>query len=188
MMIFEFFFMCAFLGITLIVGLIGGLATHAEMSTDSSSACDDLAKSSLKNSQTIAQCKEAEKQTLNHINQAKTAIPIVDNVGKIILYVAIGLLITYLPRFFYFCKLCGYNCCGNDTSSSRQGLATGMWGLVISSFLSSLLVVVINLAILKTIDPSVVHIIIYFAVQALFAIWWLTDIKKWVQNKKEIEA
>ena len=46
--------MCGFLGVTLMVGIIGGLASHAEMSTDSSSACDDLAKSSLGKSQNIA--------------------------------------------------------------------------------------------------------------------------------------
>jgi len=55
--------------------------------------------------------------------------------GNVMMYVAIGMLVGYLPRFIYLAKLCGYVCCGgkaSDTAADRQQLVTAMNALLIS--------------------------------------------------------
>ena len=59
------------------------------------------------------------------------------------------MIVLYLPRFYYLCKLYGWCCCGkkNDTSQDRHGVVKGLWGFVISAGLTFLAILILILAL-----------------------------------------
>jgi len=106
------------------------------------------------------------------------------------MYVAIGLIVAYIPRLFYLGKLCGYVCCGGkvkDTSDDRQGCVIAMNALLISHIMTAVLAVVISAATGADF-ASVIPNILSAVVGVLVTLWWRMDIMKWVQNKKDLEA
>jgi len=73
----------------------------------------------------------------------------VKSTGDSLMYVAIGLIVAYIPRLFYLGKLCGYVCCGGkvkDTSDDRQGCVIAMNALLISHIMTAVLAVIITAA------------------------------------------
>ena len=66
------------------------------------------------------------------------------------MYVAIGMIVAYIPRLYYLCKLCGWNCCGGktkDTSTDRYALVQAMNALLVSDVLTCILTIIITLAV-----------------------------------------
>jgi len=107
------------------------------------------------------------------------------------MYVAIGMIVAYLPRLYYLCKLCGYNCCGGktkDTSTDRYALVQAMNALIVSIILTAILTIVITLAVGGNFAGSVLSTVIQSIINGLFVLWWRMDISKWVENKKAMEA
>lgn len=57
--------------------------------------------------------------SMNYASMSKSF----DSSASNLKYVAIGMIVAYIPRMFYMVKLCGYNCCGGktkDTSNDRE--------------------------------------------------------------------
>ena len=105
-------------------------------------------------------------------------------------YVAIGMLIAEIPRLYYLCLLCGYCCCGGkakDTAADRAKLKTAMEALIVSLLLSIVLIVVITLAAGGSFG-GVMHFLLSYIIDIVFALWWRMDIMKWIDNKKAIEG
>ena len=64
-------------------------------------------------------------------------------------YIAIGMIVAYIPRMYYLVKLCGYNCCGGktkDTSKDREELVLAMNALMVSTILAVVLTIIIAAA------------------------------------------
>jgi len=70
--------------------------------------------------------------------------------GNFLFYVALGLLVAEIPRFAYLYKLFVFTFCEGkvrDLSSDRQGLVDAMHLLLLNQILSTLLIVIIVLAL-----------------------------------------
>ena len=79
------------------------------------------------------------------------------------MYVAIGMLVAYIPRLAYMCKLFGYNCCGGktkDTSTDRYGLVQAMNALIVSIIFTAILTIIITIAVGGDFAGSVMSTII----------------------------
>jgi hypothetical protein len=107
------------------------------------------------------------------------------------MYVAIGLIVGYIPRFYYLAKLCGYVCCGgkvNDTVHDREQLILAMNGLFISQLITGILVIVVALAVGASFSGQVVNQIINNIIGMLITLWWRSDCQKYVAAKKAVQA
>jgi hypothetical protein len=97
--------------------------------------------------------------------------------GNAMMYVAIGMIVGYLPRFYYLAKLCGYVCCGgktSDTVNDREQLVLAMNGLIISQILSAALIIIVTAAAGGTFGP-VTNMIINAIIGLLITFWWRMD-------------
>ena len=163
MILVEVCYLVYFIVAVLLVGFAGFLAMGLaedqmmvyESTTQTSPACEPKAPLSFETKQAAAKCKKAEAQYMAEM-KADTLTNDQLNLGMDLFHVAIGMLIAYIFRLYYLCKLCGWVCCGksSDTSKDRHGLVKAMWGFIISAVLSGILVILIPVIKNAAFDPS----------------------------------
>jgi hypothetical protein len=101
------------------------------------------------------------------------------------------MIVAEIPRLYYLCKLCGWVCCGgktNDTVKDRESVVMAMKALLLNQALSALLIIIIVLATGGSFSGNIVQFLLNFVIGALITVWWIMDLSKWVQNKKNLGA
>ena len=98
--IYFFYFICSLIIAFNVYALSkpGATVSNAE-----STACDNMSKTSLKKYQSVADCKAAEHSVLNEMSsEGNRELFIAADLGIGFLSFAIVMIITYIPRFYYF--------------------------------------------------------------------------------------
>ena len=65
------------------------------------------------------------------------------------------MILSFIPRFYWFKKLCSFVCCGGkrkDTHDDRQALLTGVHALLVSQFFTIITTLIITIAFGKVVN------------------------------------
>ena len=129
--------------------------------------------------------------------------------GEFLYWVGISMLVCYIPRLFYFCKLCGLQCLGGkvaDKLEDRQGMVWALNGLLASQILTVVSCIVVTIFLGVTVNNDklkdvgeianttqdnkwlrVSQVLGNQGFGILMTLWWRYDYTKWYQTKKDIE-
>jgi hypothetical protein len=137
----------------------------------------------------IKTCVDKAMKSLKSTAEGRKALEDIDDAARSLMFVGVGIVLAYIPRFYYFVKLCGFSCCGGsrrDTSQDRYSLVQAMNALLISNLATVILVVVVTLAFGGEM-AKVQDLIVNMIISSLVVLWWRMDIKKWVASKENME-
>lgn len=118
----EICYLIYFVFVVVVVGFLALLASDLDtpITSDSSTACEGLAKSSLGKSQSLPSCKKSEAAITSTLTKQNTLVTSERDFGLALFHIAVGMLVAYLFRLYYLCKLCGWVCCGKSSDTSKD--------------------------------------------------------------------
>lgn len=151
-------------------------------------------------SQSYKSGQEITKKAQKNLDKVGSTPDELYKASEFLYYVGIAMCVCYLPRLYYFCKLCGYQCMGgktNDTYEDRDGLVWGINALLMSHICTIVSTVAITIFVGVTVtkekissitEPDAtstskwakVGQILGNQLFAFFiALWWRYDFNKW---------
>ena len=108
---------------------------------------------------------------------------------KLLQYIGIAMIVSYLPRFVYLVKLCSYNCSikAKDGSKDREKVLHAMYWLILSNVLTIISTIAILYAWGGSMSDFHENLLYTQAVTIPLALWWRKDIKIWIEIRVAYE-